>query len=65
MLGEDVAEFADDEQVASYAKTAVSKLGGAGIIKGYSDNTFRPEAPATRAEAVQMIYNIMNSFELF
>jgi hypothetical protein len=34
----------------------VRKLSSEGIIKGYSDNTFKPENKLTRAEAAKIIY---------
>lgn len=35
----------------------VRKAAGAGIINGYTDGTFRPDNPVTRAEAVRIIAN--------
>lgn len=51
--------FADESTVAEYAKAAVHSLKAAGIISGYDDGSFRPENNATRAEAAQMIYNVL------
>lgn len=51
--------FADDAQIADYAKSAVAKLYGAGVISGYEDGTFLPKNNATRAEAAQMVYKIL------
>lgn len=51
--------FADDAQIAEYAKSAVAKLYGAGVISGYEDGTFLPKNNATRAEAAQMVYKIL------
>jgi N-acetylmuramoyl-L-alanine amidase len=39
----------------NYILTAKEK----GIISGYQDGTFRPGNPATRAEAVKLIYGIL------
>ena len=52
--------FADGTQIADWAKEAVAKANGNGIISGYPDNTFRPRATATRAEAVTVIVNALN-----
>lgn len=52
--------FADGTQIADWAKEAVAKANGNGIISGYPDNTFRPKATATRAEAVTVIVNALN-----
>jgi hypothetical protein len=38
-----------------WAKEAILKAQSAGILKGYSDGTFRPNAVLTRAEAVVAI----------
>lgn len=51
--------FADDAEIAEYAKNGVYTLKNAGMISGYEDGTFRPYSNLTRAEAAQMIYNIM------
>jgi|GEM_PF-2326740 len=45
--------FADVRTAAWYG-AAVEKLAGLGIIDGYADGTFRPEAAITRAEFVTM-----------
>ncbi len=52
--------FADGTQIADWAKEAVAKANGNGIISGYPDNTYRPKATATRAEAVTVIVNALN-----
>lgn len=39
-----------------WAKPEIDQAVKAKIINGYSDNTFRPKAPATRAEAVKMLF---------
>jgi len=52
--------FADNNQIADWAKAAVAATSGKNIISGYPDNTFRPKANATRAEAVTVIVKILN-----
>lgn len=52
---EDEATFADQSGISAYAEEAVSTMQQAGIIGGYSNNTFAPQANATRAEASKMI----------
>lgn len=47
--------FADKARISDWAQEAVSGASGKGIISGYPDNTFRPKANATRAEAVSVI----------
>lgn len=51
----DGAKFADDELIAEYAYDAVYKLKNKGCINGYEDNTFRPNAGASRAEVAKIM----------
>lgn len=53
--------FSDAAQVSDYAKQALNWASRQGVIAGYPDGTFRPQANASRAEAAQMI---MRYFEL-
>lgn len=55
----DGSHFADYNDIADYAKEAVGVLSGRGIINGLGDGSFAPMANATRAQAAQMIYNIV------
>lgn len=55
----DTVKFADDEDIADYAKVGVYALRKSGILSGYADGSFRPNSPITRAEAAQMICNIL------
>ena len=52
--------FSDDAGISSYAKSAVYAMKEAGIISGYPDNTFRPQAYATRAEVAKIFQNLYN-----
>ena len=52
------AELSDMDEVSEYAKEAVEFLVSKGAIKG-SNGKFNPKAYATRAEAAQMIYNVI------
>lgn len=52
-------EFADKDDIAEYAKEAVGYMQTRGIVSGMEDGTFRPNEYATRAQAAQMIYKIM------
>ena len=47
--------FNDLNDVSSWATELVLASAKAGIIKGYEDNTFRPQNPITRAEAVVIL----------
>ncbi|MBD2868701.1 S-layer homology domain-containing protein [Paenibacillus arenilitoris] len=47
--------FADEAKIGEWAKQAVAHAASAGIVKGYPDGTFRPDAEITRAEMAAMI----------
>lgn len=47
--------FTDATQISDWAKEAIGIASSEGIISGYPDNTFKPKANATRAEAVTVI----------
>lgn len=55
-------QFIDENKISDYAKTAVSKLGGAKILQGF-DGAFNPTNNATRAEIAVLAERIMNVFE--
>lgn len=55
--------FEDKENIADYAKDAVSALYNMGAIKGVTDTTFQPENFATRAEAAKMIYGVLEQLQ--
>ena len=57
------AKFADDADIAEYAKDAVYSLRSLGIINGDENGRFNPNAAATRAEAAQMIYGFIKILE--
>ncbi|OPZ73629.1 MAG: Endoglucanase precursor [Firmicutes bacterium ADurb.Bin456] len=48
-------EFADDLEIAPWAKGYVVEAVREGLVSGYPDNTFGPKNSATRAEACAMI----------
>lgn len=47
-------EFADSEGISSWARPYVAAAVKAGIIKGYDDNTFKPQKTINRAEIAVM-----------
>ncbi len=53
--------FADSSDVSSYAGNAVAFLSEKKIINGVGNNKFMPKANATRAEAIQIIYNMLKN----
>lgn len=50
--------FADDKEIADYAKAAVYGMSNAGIVNGVGENNFAPVQNATRAEAAKMLYGV-------
>lgn len=52
-------ELNDMDAIPDYATSAVKKMVKAGVINGYEDGAFKPQNQATRAQAVQIIYNIL------
>lgn len=53
--------FKDAARIQTWARGSVIVAVEKQIIKGYSDNTFRPTNTATRAEAVTMIINMIDN----
>ncbi|WP_054028346.1 S-layer homology domain-containing protein [Bacillus sp. FJAT-28004] len=54
------SKFDDMNQVSSWAVKYVNASVELGIINGRSENKFAPKGTATRAEAAQVIYNLLN-----
>ncbi|REE90655.1 S-layer family protein [Paenibacillus taihuensis] len=52
-------DFTDKTQIGSWAQQAVAQAVQAGIVHGYKDGSFRPNAEITRAEIVAMIANAL------
>jgi|GEM_PF-1122280 len=57
--GKDIAAYSDANQVASWAKDAMTLFAKAGIITG-SDNKLSPTEKASRAEMAQVLYNLLS-----
>ncbi len=53
-------QFSDSGSISEWAKEAVATVTQHGIMKGYPDNTIKPQGNATRAEAVTVIVNTLN-----
>ena len=51
--------FKDSDAIADYAKDAVMYLAKKGVVQGIGEGLFAPEAAVTRAEAAQLVYNIL------
>ncbi|MCP1308102.1 OmpL47-type beta-barrel domain-containing protein [Paenibacillus tyrfis] len=54
------AAFADQEAIPSWAAEAVSVAAQRGIVNGYEDGSFRPDAQVTRAEMIAMVARASN-----
>ncbi|MBE5040905.1 S-layer homology domain-containing protein [Ructibacterium gallinarum] len=52
-------DFIDYDQCDDYAKDAIAYMAGMGIINGYVDKSFAPNALITRAEAAKMLYTLL------
>lgn len=47
--------FTDASSISSYAKKPVEVAGSLGLVKGYSDGTFKPKNQITRAETASIV----------
>lgn len=56
--------FTDSDSIADYAESAISALYKNGIVSGYPDGSFRPNANCTRAEVANIIYNAVKYLEV-
>lgn len=56
-------QFSDTENISDYAIDAVKYFVEKGIIKGYSDNSFKPKKNCTRAEAASIVYAVLKEME--
>lgn len=57
------AQFADDAQIAEWAKESVYVCRSAGIVHGMGDNHFAPNVTARRCEAAQIFKNLLAVLE--
>jgi len=51
--------YDDDAQIPDWAKRHIYMADEIGLVKGYPDNTFKPDSYVTRAEAAQMVHNFI------
>ncbi|SDX08365.1 glycosyl hydrolase 53 family protein [Paenibacillus sp. CF384] len=56
---ESAEPFADQTDVSAWAATAIDQASALGLIQGQTAGKFAPQAPATRAEAAQVIWNVL------
>ena len=55
--------FADKSAVAGWATTGVSQCAQLGLVGGFPDGTFAPQANATRAQAIVILHRIYNQIQ--
>lgn len=55
----DELNFADADRIPAWAVNGVSAVCESGIMRGFPDNTFRPQNNLTRAEAAVIVENIL------
>ena len=53
------SKFSDREEIASYAQEKINILVAKGYLNGMGDGTFSPNSNTTRAQAAQLIYNVI------
>ncbi|TYP70799.1 S-layer family protein [Paenibacillus methanolicus] len=53
------AAFKDQQRISGWAKEAAVQARQAGLVQGDAQGNFRPQGLATRAEAVQMVWNLL------
>lgn len=53
--------FTDRTAISEWAQSAVASASASHVIDGYSDGSFKPQANATRAEAVTVIMKSIKS----
>lgn len=53
--------FTDSEEIAQYAKTAVSYMAEKGIVNGFSDGSFKPFDGCTRAQVAKIVNLFLNA----
>ena len=58
-------DFKDTDEISKWAKKAIVTFVKENYIKGYEDDTLRPQNYITRAEVVKMIQNIVDVYANF
>lgn len=56
-------KFADDAEIADYAKEGVNIMAQLGVINGNESGSFMPKKPLTRAECAKIIYGLYTEME--
>ncbi|AIQ43223.1 MULTISPECIES: S-layer homology domain-containing protein [unclassified Paenibacillus] len=63
LSGQAGSGFADADQISAWAKDSVAAAGAAGLLQGRGDGQFSPQEQLTRAESVQVLYNLLTSLK--
>ena len=53
--------FADEEQIAEYARQAMYALHQLGVVQGVDGDNAAPQANATRAQTAAMLHRLLNA----
>jgi hypothetical protein len=61
--GQTESSFTDAAQIGDWAKDAVAAAGRAGLLQGRENGQFAPQEQLTRAESVQVLFNLLKSLE--
>jgi hypothetical protein len=59
-VGTDEPDFQDSPAISAWAAQAVAVASQEKLVSGYPDDTFQPQALASRAEAVMVINKALN-----
>ena len=51
--------FTDAADIPGYASFYIRTMVGQGIISGYADGTFRPQANITRGQMAKILYTLL------
>ncbi len=61
--GQSDISFTDAAQIGDWATDAVTAAGAAGLLQGRENGQFAPQEQLTRAESVQVLYNLLKSLK--
>lgn len=61
LAADSAAVFADDAEIADYAREAVTAISAAGVIKARADHLWAPQAAATRGETAMALYAVLTA----
>ena len=51
--------FTDAAQIPGYASFYIRTMAGQGVLSGYADGTFRPQANITRGQMAKILYTLL------